>query len=148
MSALTDSPAYIVRQMLVNLGVGATPSQSGTWPIYDTAEPDLPDNCITVYDTPGNLDGRLMGTGAMVEYHGIQIRVRATTHEVGSKKARDIAYALDELVYHKSVTVGANNYTVQSVSRTGAVNSLGKEVGVSKRKLFTLNATVNLWQNT
>lgn len=143
--ALNHSPADIIRRLLVTLGKGVLPSAGTTsnWPI-GLVESDKPDNCITVYDTAGYQDGRLMVDGEQQEHPGVQIRIRSATRDVGYAKANAIAEALDKSVYDNALTIGSDEYLVHSVSRTGTVIDLGDEVGISKRRLFTINAVVTL----
>ena len=136
---LTHSPADILRWLLVSLGAGSAPSSSSDWPIFATQEPDRPDNCITVFDTAGVLDGRQMPTGVQMEHEGWQIRIRARTHNVGWQKAKEIADLLDQSVVRYVVVIGGHQYLVQCVSRTSGVLSLGEESPQTKRRVFTLN---------
>ena len=145
---LTHSPADVLRDLLIGLAVGTAPSAAGNWPIFVAGEPDTPDNCITVYDTAGTLEGRSMIDGEKQEHHGIQIRVRANDYPTGYTKARTVATTLDTSVYQNSASIGASVYVVQSVSRTTDVIPLGKENPLSKRDLFTINALVSLTQTS
>lgn len=135
MAALQDSPAQIVRQLLIDLGGG---SDGGTWPIYATSEPSDPDNVITVYDTIGQDDGRAQIDGSVFYHYGLQVRVRAIDHPTGWAKA----IALRDLlatVYHNLTTVGSNKYEVWAISRLAQPLFIGKDVPRSKRTLFTIN---------
>lgn len=144
---LEHSPADILGQLLVLMGVGTEPTDDLSWPVYVANEPDLPDNCITVYDTAGRDDGRMQVSGERAEHHGVQVRIRSTTHPIGYLKAREVAVALDEDVYQEGVTFDSGeSYTVHSVSRTGDVLPLGKESPTSERRLFTVNAVICLKQ--
>lgn len=142
---LLHSPADVVRQLLVDLGLGIDYADDRTdWALFASGEPDLPDNCITVYDTTGLDEGREMVSGERQEHHGLQIRVRSKTQAVGFAKARDISVALDEDVYQETVAVDGDSYLVWAVRRTGDPLFLGKDAPNSKRNLFTINATVSL----
>lgn len=135
------SPADIIRRMLIALGEGADPPAT-PWPIYTAAEPDNPDNVITTYDTAGRKDGRAMIDGTTWEHHGIQVRIRSTTHSVGWIKARELARALDAVNWD-TILIDASEYLVHAVSRE-TILTLGKNVPTSKRSLFTINAVVSL----
>lgn len=137
---LNHSPAQIIRQVLIDLGLG---SASGAWPVYYSEEPDRPDNVITVYDTQGRDFGSYQVTGERVEHHGISVRIRAATYAIGWKKARAIAVALDESIHVHSLVLEDAAYCVHATNRTSAVVSLGEEEATSRR-LFTVNAVVNL----
>ncbi len=142
--ALDHSPASIVRTLLVSLSQGVDPPATSGWTIQDTSEPDQPDDTITVYDTAGRKQGRSQIDGETFEIHGLQIRVRAANSVTGWAKARALAIVVDTSVYRNSVTIGASQYLVQHISRTGDVLSLGKETPNSKRSIFTLNALISV----
>lgn len=145
---LTHSPQNVVRQLLVDLGL-CTPL---SFPAF-TNEPPTPDDCVTVYGPQGVDHGRTAPDSERQSHHGIQVRIRSRLEEVGYAKARLIALALDA-VYDRGVTVeefgevGGASYVIHSINRTGEVLSLGREVGVSKRNLFVINALTTLRQLT
>lgn len=141
---MTDSPADVVRWILVALGVGTDPELGSAWPVYCSSEPDRPDNSITVYDTDGTDNGRTMVDGKLQRLFGFQVRVRSDSHGTGWTKADAIQTALAESVYQETVTVNGRSYLVHAVSRIGDVLPLGKESPTSKRSLFTLNAGVTV----
>lgn len=151
---LTHSPARVVRQMLVDLGLGVAGDYDqtgrytgGDWPVFAASEPDLPDECLTVYDTTPIDDGSIMIDGERQEHQGVQIRVRAREHDAGWLKARAVAVALDESVYDETVTIDGTTYLVMSANRQGGIAVLGKEP-TSRRNLFTLNALVTMYQTS
>ena len=144
-TALNHSPKFVIRQLLVDLGLGTDPSLDSSWPIYDTSEPDSPDNCITIYGSTGFEGGRLQYSGQVLISYGIQVRVRSLDPEVGWLKIHEIARAIDESIYQETVTLDSSTYFVQSLSRTGDVIELGKDFQSSERYLFTVNATAFMW---
>jgi len=133
---LTHSPADIIRQLLIDLSLGTA---SGTWPVYVSQEPDLPDNVITTFDTAGIHDGRHMPGGEVQEHNGVQIRVRSANHAAGYTKAQTIAATLDTSVKLTAVTANSVDYQVISISRRGSVIALSKNVPTSNRDVLTLN---------
>lgn len=143
---LAHSPADIVRRLLVALDLGEDPTatSSPAWSVYVGAEPDKPDNCITLFDTEGRISGNTQADGEIQEYHGIQIRVRATDYATGYAKARAIAVTLDAEVERDSVTISSDDYCVCSVTRTSDVIGLGMDKPASRRQLFTINALANV----
>jgi hypothetical protein len=141
---LPDSPEEVIRQVLIELEVGVfpgiPPAPVGTWPIYATSEPNLPDNVITCYDTAGQDDGREMITGTLDQHYGIQIRVRSQDHPTGWTKIAAIRQLLATQVDRMIVTLASNqSYTVFAVVKIKQILSIGKDVPNSKRSLFTLN---------
>jgi hypothetical protein len=141
---LPHTPADILRYALIASSGGSLPSVNGVWPIYISNEPDLPDNCITIYDTAGKFQGRIQVTGEMVEYPGIQIRVRGIDHQTARTRALLIENILDTVFRRTLVTIGLNTYMVEAVTRTSQTIDAGKAVSQSKRHLFTLNAVLTL----
>lgn len=148
---LYHSPADILRRLLVDLSVGTLPTDGGDWPINVSAEQDLPDNQITVYDTAGSLQGRLQQSGNIVEFPGLQIRVRAVSHVLGWNKVNAIATTLDQSARRVTVTIGEHTYLVHAVNRSTPPIPLGKETNqtgerlpMTKRQLFVINATITV----
>lgn len=142
---LHDSPADIVRRLLVQLGHGVMPPAhvAGTpWPISTAKELPNPDDTVTVRNTQGTDDGRMMVNGRLVYHYGIQVRVRATDEQTGWVKSETIRTTLAESVRRTVVVVGANSYRVHAVTRIGPTIPLGDETPKSKRKVFTINCTV------
>jgi hypothetical protein len=150
---LTNSPAEVLRHLLIDLDHGVLPSEPGTgtgigdWPIYVSNEPSAPDQVVTIYDTAGRYDGRGMRSGSKYEFHGVQLRIRGINHTDTFQKANDLTNALDQDIRFDDVTIDGVVYRVYDVSRTSGPLSLGNE-GESNRVLFTINAVVALRQTT
>lgn len=142
-SDLLHSPAEILRHLLVDLNLGSMPVDNDEWPVATSAEPNLPDNVVTTYDTAGRTDGRIMFTGEYEEYHGVQIRVRAKNHTEGWLKIRRITLTLDQLVNNYLLSIGNALYMIDSIHRASLVSGVGKEPN-TKRQLFTLNVLVRI----
>lgn len=144
---LIHSPAEIVRQVLID---GAVLTATGTWPVWASNEHDTPDESVTVYDTVGTEDGRAMTDGTFYAHYGIMIRVRSQTHAEGVVKAAEIRQFLSRTVRNRLVTVPTSGsrtgatYLINAVTKIGQLTYLGSDVPSSRRKLFTLNATVAL----
>ena len=135
------SPAQIIRQLLVDLGMGEWPGEGSTWPAYATAEPNLPDRCITVIDTTGQEDPRIFPTGEAPVHHGIQIIVRSDTHEAGFIKAYQVRNEIATNVKNQDVSIGPRNYCVVALVKISQILPLGKERQVpTSRSRFSINA--------
>ncbi len=145
---MTDSPADVVRWLMVGLGLGIQPSTRslGTpWPINTSLEPAQPDDCITIKNTVGMDDGRTMADGIPHAHFGIQIRVRSTDERTGWIKADSIRATLATQVRMISVTLpSGSTYNVACIAHIGQVIPIGKETPNSKRNVFTLNVTLAL----
>lgn len=140
---LLHSPADIIRRLLIAEGYGVDPP-STPWPIYVAVEPSLPDNVITIQDYgAARMQGRRMHDGRQLMMHSIQVRVRGKDHPTGYPKANAIAVALDEVIYWDSVTIGAQSYCVDTVSRLSDVMAMGREE-TTTRHIFLINALVEV----
>jgi hypothetical protein len=53
-------------------------------------EPDQPNECVTIFDTPGSSPQLTMNRGEIYEYPSIQIRVRATEYLEGWGMIEDV----------------------------------------------------------
>jgi hypothetical protein len=140
---LDHSPAAVLRQLLIDIGVGTS---QGTWPIKVDNEPDAPDDCITVYNTSGGIDGRNQISGEGLEHPGVQVRVRSSNPTTGWQKIKAIAVVLDQSIHLDAVTIDSSSYIVYAVTRAGSPLSIGSDVSKTKRRLFTLNAKMALRQ--
>lgn len=138
---MTHSPAHIIRQMLVDLGIGSDPDLAtlGDWPCYDGAEPENPDDVITIYDTTGLQDGRAMFDGELLQHHGVQARIRGQDAPTAWAKADAVQTAFAQTVYDERVTIGANSYFVLCLGKISQVLAVGREPN-SRRSVFTINA--------
>lgn len=143
---LQHSPSDILRYGLIAASGGTLPSAEGNWPIGVGIEPDMPDNCITVTDTSGKFQGRIMVTGRMVEFPGMQIRVRGANRDVAFTRATLIENILDTILKRTNVTIASSVYQIVSFTRSSQTLDLGKAVPQSQRHLFTLNGLMSLHQ--
>jgi len=144
--SLDHSPDQILRELLINLGGGTDPDDSGSWPIYAVREPETPDNVITITGTTGYLKARVM-SGYVYEHPGAQIRIRAYDQSAAYVKANALAVLIDAIAL-KTVTLDSSTYVVFNVKRTGPILNVGKEVPQSKRHVYTINVVVNLRQTS
>lgn len=144
---LGHSPAYVLRTLLIELGVGVEPIIGNTttaWQAFTSNEPDLPDNCITTTDTAGRLDGRLAISGETVEHYGVQIKIRSSDFHVGWRKANEISTVLDEAVYDETLVIDSAQYQIHAVTKSGGIANLGRDRPNGNRSLFTLNVTIDI----
>jgi hypothetical protein len=144
---LDHSPSEILQKLLIQAGLATLPlvETTTTWPAYITNKPSRPDACIILTDTPPKMDGRIAFDGEVMQHEGIQIMVRATTHQLGWAKINAIAGAFDEDVYLETVHVDNTNYVVHAIKRANGPLPLGKEPE-STRLLFTLNVLATIYQ--
>lgn len=153
---LLNSPAEIVQALLIALSQGSVPpvgsvATDSEWPIYATNEPNAPDNCITIYDTTNQHDGRSMVDGRNWTHYGFQVRVRAVDHPTGYVKAKAIEEALLTQVgipgiggVRVTCLNGNIDYVVKACVKVHNPINLGKDTPRSKRSLFTINGLLVL----
>ena len=55
---LDESPAKIIRKMLIDLDVVGLESADHDWPCYYNYLPNSPTNAISIYDPEGRTSGR------------------------------------------------------------------------------------------
>ena len=150
--SLNHSPAHIIRDLLVALGLGTDPDDNTSWPIYVSQKPDTPDSMIVVRDTTSYMHGRTAIDGITQEHYGIAIDIRDANPKDDWVKSNALAVALDQTIDKNDVTIedtdgtGSSTYKVYTVSRVSGPFSHGKETPTSKRNLFTINAKVALRQ--
>lgn len=141
----SHSPTDVIRKALIAAGAGTDPAAAQPWPVYADNEPSSPDNVVTLFETAGISDGRTMVDGEAQVHLGVQARVRGRTGDVGRVRA-DLIRSKFESVY-SMVVVLANptaSYYLHCFARIQPVIPLGDESPDSKRKIFTVDATVAL----
>ena len=139
---MKSSPAKIVSTWLRLMSLGSNPDNNTDWPVTYGSQPTDPDNIITVYNTVGRQDGRLMATGEVIQHPGIQIRIRATDEDTGWGKAKELCDALDALT-RVDVATDEGVATIQNASRVGDIIPLGND-RETQRQLFTINLVVTI----
>lgn len=145
------SPAEILRALLIQLELGVDPETSTEdWPVFVMAIPDteaICDSALSVSDTAGILDGRLM-TGRTIDHPGWQIRARSIRYTDGHRRLSKIANRLDYVRLDEvTLTDGTTDttYQIANVSRKGNVIPLGQDPNDSKRRnAFTLNGILTV----
>ncbi len=143
---LHQSPAKIIRQLLVDVGifeeVPTGTADNPDWTAYVNGHPDSPDNSACLYNTTAITHGREHVNGETQKHYGLQIRVRGTDADAGYTKAREVVELFDS-VLRQSVTIDGSTYLVQAIHTLGDVLDIGYD-GVSKRRLFTINAKTDI----
>jgi hypothetical protein len=140
--SLDHFPADIIRQLLIDLGVGSEIT-AADWPAFSQKEPDSPDNAITVFDTMGRDLGRTNPDMVRSERYGIQVRVRGGDIDAAGVRARSVAMALDSVV-RRPVVIDATLYLVLGFVRSGPVLRLGIDAPSSGRWIFVVNGLASL----
>ena len=140
---MNDSPAEVLRQRLLDQGIGVDPVTNPTadFPIYLGQMPDfqgVKDRAIAVYDTAGLNDGRIQRTGETIIHPGMQVKVRHNKYKDGYAKADEISQELDNTPAGTVVTVDGSDYAINSLNRSSII-PLGPEPDKRRRHSFTVN---------
>lgn len=144
MSGAMNHPlSQIIQRYLITRSLGTAPEDQGSWPVFFSNRSKSPNDCITIYDTEGITSGRKMKGGEVQEHLGIQVMVRSEDLAEGYRKCHAIILDFDQQVSRTLVPMGSDTYRIQSISRTSAVISAGREKGTGCR-LHSANAVVSL----
>lgn len=143
---LLHSPAEVIRQLIVDLGVGNDPP-SPEWPAYASFGPATGDDLIAVLDGRSKGFGRTMADGERQQHYGYRILIRSSTHAAGYARASALQNLLDQ-VSQRTVVVEGTPYLVHSVNRQDEVDPSGKDRPSSARSLFSLTAHSWLYRVT
>lgn len=142
---LQHEPADILAQVLINNGQVSDPSAGladntfNSWPVFAGMEPQVPDDCITLYTTVGRDSGRDHVTGLYLRHRGLQLRLRSSDPKIGFVKIESLRNWLEVSLVRTTATLDSIQYLVHAAANVSDVNALGKESPLSKRCLFTLN---------
>ena len=91
------------------------------------------------------LDGRLFTSGDMVQHYGISFAVRSIDYETGWQKCLSILNLLMQTA-QSDISLGANDYTIESFTATSGIVYHGVEGGTKRRYLFELTFNVTMKQ--
>jgi hypothetical protein len=133
---LSESPAAIIAQFLIDEGIMTVPENDDLWPLYISMLPSLKGDCGAIYDTQGTKDGKQM-RGKYVGHPGVMIKIRSEEYITGWDKINDIGKALDVLTAQE-VTIDDASFVIKNVSRIGDIGKLGIEPE-TRKNLFSLN---------
>jgi hypothetical protein len=95
-------------------------------------------DCVSLSDLGGILDGRYSRTKQTVRHPGIRVLVRSSVYNVGWKKAKEIVADLGSM-QSTNITLDGDTYTVYNVSVRSTIKPLGLEGGVKRRNLFAVD---------
>lgn len=142
---MTDTPARIVAQLLVDYGVAGAVGGVSAWPVYIGPTPDTPDNVLVVRNTTGGDESDILPAGALDLRYGFQLMVRGRTEILSWSKTLAAAAAL-RTVHNETVMVGAVAYAVDAVTGLAPPLRVGEESATSKRLLYSLNGMLTVRQ--
>jgi hypothetical protein len=145
MANLTDPPAAIVKQYLINQSVGVDPvtSPDTDWPIFVGTMPDdddVMDRALAIFDTTAVMDGRDVQDGEVFLHFGIQVLIRADTYPTGWTRLKLVMDKLD-VALSVSVVYNSTTYNFVNSSRTSFF-VLGTEPDKRRRETFSVNSLV------
>jgi len=127
----------IMRDFLIEEGLGFAYSSGTDWAIATTAMPKLPLNCITIHDEAAQKKVRVH-SGNVQEDPVVLIEVRSTNHEPGQYKAKLIMEAMDGLSYW-TWTGDSNEYSQTVVFATARRSRGVYDLGMDENGRFLFN---------
>jgi hypothetical protein len=147
---MSHAPDQVIRQLLVDLGLAS----DGTlvWPVFAGQEPDVPDDCITVYDTGITREGRFQIGGEEQTAYNLQIKIRSATQQEGYVKANSIQTTLASSV-HNTVTTVTDDEGVGTATQSYMIYAISLRsffrvpVPYSDRKIWTCNIQATITQS-
>lgn len=137
--AMNHMPSDVIRELLIDLGLGTDPVSATDWSTTAGALPDQPDKAITVHDTESVQHGRSQIDGETQEHHGIQVMVRSDDLADGYTKTATILRSLDTQVNQTSIEVDGDTYMIYAITRRSAPILAGMD---GHRFLHTANLLV------
>ena len=143
---MIHSPATVVAAFLVAGGLfgGVT-----AWTYSVGYEPDadgVEAEHVTLFDTAGLKDAKLLADGTGIYRHGLQCLVRSQARSDGWTKAEAILAALTVCrgrATTDQVTISATTYTIHNASQQGPTFSLGLD-GAKRRTTHSLNFLMSI----
>lgn len=145
-STLNHPVHKIIQKLLIELGLGTTPTDNQPWPVSAPKEPTSPDDCIVVNTTTGVEVGYRAQDG-IVQYHkGFQVMVRCSDDTLGYRKAEFIKAALNESVDHHVIILDSNSYCVDICTSSGDIINMGMRRSETRLQLWSINFTTDLKQ--
>lgn len=110
------SPADILRNLMVNLGTCSLPTSNAEWPCYLDYYPVDPIQVIVFTDTKAKRGGRIMRTGEVYDFPGVQAFIRSSDQQLAWRKCFLLCAMFDSIV-SQIVPIGDNSYVLENVSK-------------------------------
>lgn len=139
---LITQQANIIRAMLIIEGKAFEAGKNIDWSIFVSSEPDEPDNCLTIYNNRGTLQGRIHETGETVQHYGFQTKIRGKTDAVASAKGRQLMGVYDGILRYL-ITVDGQALRIQSITIRSPLLPMGQE-SKNRRQLYVFNAIATI----
>ena len=143
---IVDPPSTILKQYLIDSGVGVDPTLSGLdWGIYVSVMPDadgINDNTQAIFDTTGIKLGKWLKNGQTFFQYGFQILIRSNDYVAGFDQMKLVSDKLDSVKYTSQV-YNSTTYTMASVKRTSSF-PVGQEDDKRRRQLFSVNGLLSV----
>jgi len=125
-----------IKDILVANGIGVC-ADSGDWGIFISVIPDVPDNCIAVFDVPSSVEGRVLQTGEVLDKLAFSIRIRSIEYLAGWDKVSEINAVMDALNGFSGI-----DRDYRTVKRLQNATPEGRDE--SKRFQFTIDYVVTI----
>ena len=109
-----NSPSEDIKNFLVNAGLGLTFASN----LFIGKEPATPDNCVTIFDTPGASPEVFYDKTQNLDYPAIQIRVRNKSYIAGWNLINNIKEVLHNI---GNTIIGDSEYLLIQCSQEPAL---------------------------
>jgi hypothetical protein len=140
--------AHVIKQLLIDLNIIQTDNTKNwfTTIAYMPDNTSAPDNIVTITDTEGQKDGRIMYSGETIIHPACQIRTRATDYLTGYAKIRQIQQELDK-VHNYTTQINNNTITIQTLTQQSTIMPMGIEPQ-GRRYHWSINYSATIYQHT
>lgn len=137
-----STPAYFIRALLGSSGgLVSLPSAGEAWPCYTVNMPDgegVKADVVCCYDEDGIKQGRLMGSGEVIERANVQILIRSTDYRTGHALMKALALYMDS-IKRKGIDLDGVGFFIPSITRSSMFPMGLDETQKKRRYMFSLN---------
>ena len=138
--AIETSVATDIKDILIADGLVGTFGGLDQWAVHVAFEPDLPHDCVTLYDNQAPIDSRNVTSGFVYEREALQVRTRSLVYTDGYAKLRELMLAIDGIVHRKIRDGDSDEVTILGCHREQSPWPLGRDE--KKRFMFSVNYVV------
>lgn len=135
-------PSVHIRDTLVADGFAFASQPTADWMLWIGKEPEIPDRCITIYDTPG----RSPNPRWLLDFPSVQVRIRGgeNDYNVAGPKTTEIR---NRLVGRRSYDAYGTNSDgsrdrIVMINQVGDISFIGWDA--NKRPAFVINLALTI----
>ena len=140
---LRHSPAYILREHLVDESVLGDITGVTFWPSYVAHLPEVEGNIVALNDTTPIVHDRVY-EGMYFTHYGVQVILKSDDYETGLEKMEEIVSTCESLHDVEVIIDSSITYIVRICAFTTGIVYLGYERGTGRRCVFSLNLLITV----